>query len=77
VIFPALGKSIEIPLFDGVALELSLSEPGRYEFTCEHGVLHGVLEVEGEAGGESRIASVLRRSEIDRSIDRTKGQRCT
>lgn len=44
VIFPALGKSIELPLFGEVTLELSL-EPGRYEFTCEQGLLRGVLEV--------------------------------
>jgi plastocyanin domain-containing protein len=45
VIFPALGKSIELPLFDEVTLELLL-DPGRYEFTCEQGLLRGVLEVE-------------------------------
>jgi len=45
VIFPALGKSIELPLFGEVALELVL-EPGRYEFTCEQGLLRGVLEVD-------------------------------
>jgi len=45
VIFPALGKSIELPLFDEVTLELLL-EPGRYEFTCEQGLLRGVLEVD-------------------------------
>ncbi|MHB8059544.1 MAG: hypothetical protein ACYDHO_01765 [Gaiellaceae bacterium] len=45
VIFPALGKSIELPLFGEVTLELVL-EPGRYEFTCEQGLLRGVLEVD-------------------------------
>lgn len=45
VIFPALGKSIELPLFDEVRLELLL-EPGRYEFTCAQGLLRGVLEVD-------------------------------
>ncbi len=45
VIFPALGKSIELPLFGEVALELLL-EPGCYEFTCEQGLLRGVLEVD-------------------------------
>jgi plastocyanin domain-containing protein len=44
VIFPALGKSIQLPLFGEVTLELML-EPGRYEFTCEQGFLRGVLEV--------------------------------
>lgn len=44
VIFPALGKSIELPLFEEVTLELLL-EPGHYEFTCERGLLRGVLEV--------------------------------
>lgn len=45
VIFPALGKSIELPLFGEVTLELLL-EPGSYEFTCEQGLLRGVLEVD-------------------------------
>jgi hypothetical protein len=46
VVFPALGRSIELPLFDEVVLELLLEQPGRYEFTCEQGLLRGVLEVE-------------------------------
>jgi len=45
VIFPALGRSIELPLYGEASLELLL-EPGRYEFTCEQGLLRGVLEVE-------------------------------
>jgi plastocyanin domain-containing protein len=45
VIFPTLGKSLELPLFDEVTLELLL-EPGSYEFTCEQGLLRGVLEVD-------------------------------
>jgi len=45
VIFPALGRSIELPLYGEASLELSL-EPGRYEFTCEQGLLRGVLEVD-------------------------------
>ena len=45
VIFPALGKSIELPLFGEASLKLLL-EPGRYEFTCEQGLLRGVLEVD-------------------------------
>ena len=45
VIFPTLGKSIELPLFGEVTLELLL-EPGRYEFTCEQGLLRGVLVVD-------------------------------
>jgi|GEM_PF-1885701 len=45
VIFPTLGKSIELPLFGEVTLELLL-EPGRYEFTCEQGLLRGVLVIE-------------------------------
>ena len=49
VIFPALGRSIELPLFGEVALELLLEQPGRYEFTCERGLLRGVLEVESGA----------------------------
>lgn len=45
VIFPSLGRSIELPLLQEVALELVLNEPGRHEFTCERGLLRGVLEV--------------------------------
>jgi hypothetical protein len=57
VIFPALGKSIELPLFGEVALELLL-ERGSYEFTCEQGLLRGVLEVD-----EPRRPRVLQRSQ--------------
>jgi plastocyanin domain-containing protein len=57
VIFPALGKSIELPLSGEVTLELLL-EPGRYEFTCEQGLLQGVLEV-----GERRRPRALQRSQ--------------
>jgi plastocyanin domain-containing protein len=44
VVFPALGRSIELPRLGEVTLELSLKE-GHYEFTCEQGVLRGVLVV--------------------------------
>jgi len=45
VIFPALGRSIELPLYGEASLELLL-EPGRYEFTCEQGLLRGAIEVD-------------------------------
>jgi plastocyanin domain-containing protein len=57
VIFPALGRSIELPLYGEAALVLLL-EPGRYEFTCEQGLLRGVLEVD-----ERRRPRVLQRSQ--------------
>ena len=47
VVFPAFGKSAMLPPYQDVLVELLPSEPGEYEFTCQMGVLHGTLVVEG------------------------------
>lgn len=51
VVFPAFGKSAMLPPYQDVLVELVPREPGAYEFTCQLGVLHGTLLVEGDAGG--------------------------
>jgi plastocyanin domain-containing protein len=53
VVFPAFGKSAMLPPYQDVLVELLPREPGEYEFTCQMGVLHGTLMVEGD-GGDSR-----------------------
>ena len=51
VVFPAFGKSAMLPPYQDVLVELLPREPGEYEFTCQMGVLHGTLVVEGDGGG--------------------------
>ena len=51
VVFPAFGKSAMLPPYQDVLVELLPREPGEYEFTCQMGVLHGTLVVEGDRGG--------------------------
>ena len=51
VVFPAFGKNAMLPPYQDVVVELLLHEPGEYEFTCQMGVLHGTLVVEGDGGG--------------------------
>ena len=50
VVFPAFGKSAMLPPYQDVVVALLLHEPGKYEFTCQTGVLHGTLVVEGDGG---------------------------
>lgn len=50
VVFPAFGKSAMLPPYQDVLVELVPYEPGEYEFTCQLGVLHGTLVVEGDGG---------------------------
>lgn len=50
VVFPAFGKSAMLPPYQDVLVELVPREAGVYEFTCQMGVLHGTLVVEGAAG---------------------------
>ena len=51
VVFPAFGKSAMLPPYQDVLVELMPHEPGEYAFTCQLGVLHGTLVVEGDGGG--------------------------
>lgn len=45
VVFPELGRSAALPPFQDVSLELHPERPGEYEFTCQLGVLRGLLVV--------------------------------
>ena len=51
VVFPAFGKSAMLPAVPGRRRRAAPHEPGAYEFTCQMGVLHGTLVVEGDGGG--------------------------
>ncbi|HJU91115.1 MAG TPA: cupredoxin domain-containing protein [Gemmatimonadaceae bacterium] len=46
VVIGALGVRRYLPAFERTAVELTLDEPGRYDFTCGMGMLHGALVVE-------------------------------
>ena len=52
VVFPAFGKSAMLPPYQDVLVELVPHAPGVYEFTCQMGVLHGTLIVEGDGEGQ-------------------------
>lgn len=46
VVFPAFGRSVTLPPFEDVTVELLPEQPGEYEFTCRLGMLRGRLMVE-------------------------------
>ena len=46
VVFPALGRSISLPPYEDVLVELPASQAGSYEFSCRMGMLHGTLIIE-------------------------------
>jgi len=46
VVFDAFGKSARLPEGKPVAIELMPTEPGKYTFTCQMGMLRGTLVVE-------------------------------
>ena len=46
VVFPDLGKSAMLPVYQDVTIELTLDRAGVHEFTCQLGMLHGRLIVE-------------------------------
>ena len=48
VIFPSLGKSVMLPPFEDVTVDLGPLPPGEHEFSCELGVLRGRIVVRGE-----------------------------
>jgi plastocyanin domain-containing protein len=48
VVFPAFGLSAMLPPFEDVVLELVPKEAGEYEFTCQLGMLRGVLVVDDD-----------------------------
>jgi plastocyanin domain-containing protein len=43
VVIGALGIRRELPPFNETTIELSPLKPGRYEFTCGMGMLHGAI----------------------------------
>jgi plastocyanin domain-containing protein len=46
VIFPDFAKSLQLPPFQTVMLELFPEKPGEYEFHCQMNMLRGKLIVE-------------------------------
>lgn len=45
VVIPSLGKSLMLPPFEDVAVELGPLPPGEHEFTCGLGILRGRILV--------------------------------
>ena len=45
VLFPAFGRSADLPEGEVVPIELTPEEPGEYGFECGMGMLHGRLIV--------------------------------
>lgn len=56
VVFPAFGRSAMLPPFESVALEVVPEHAGDYEFTCQLGMLRGLLVVDGETVERSASA---------------------
>lgn len=48
VLFPSLGKSIMLPPFEDVSVDLGPLPPGEHEFSCGLGVLRGRILVAGQ-----------------------------
>lgn len=46
VVFPHFGKSVMLPPYQDVMVELVPDQAGEYEFTCQMGMLHGLLVIE-------------------------------
>ena len=49
VVIPSLGKSVMLPPFEDVAVELGPLPPGEHEFTCGLGILRGRILVSDDA----------------------------
>ena len=45
VLFPAFGRSADLPEGETVAIDLTPEQPGEYGFECGMGMLHGKLVV--------------------------------
>lgn len=48
VVFPSLGKSVMLPPFEDVAVDLGPLPPGEHEFRCQLGVLRGRIRARGQ-----------------------------
>ena len=46
IVFPDFGKSAMLPPFESVLIELLPTRPGAFEFTCQLGILRGLLVIE-------------------------------
>ncbi|MBW8059361.1 MAG: hypothetical protein FVQ78_03320 [Solirubrobacterales bacterium] len=53
VVIPSLGKSVMLPPFVDVPVELGPLPPGEHEFSCQLGVLRGRILVRSHAAGAS------------------------
>jgi plastocyanin domain-containing protein len=49
VVFPDFGIRRFLPAGTKTTIEVTPTKPGRYEFACGMGMLHGVLIAEGES----------------------------
>ena len=60
VVFPSLGRSVDLPPFEEVAVELPELTPGSHPITCQRGVLYGRIIVREQrcdvAGPGSAVA---------------------
>ena len=54
VVFPELGRSATLLAFHDVGLDLPPLPPAEYAFTCQLGVLRGVLVLTAGDGREAR-----------------------
>ena len=48
VVVPSLGRSVMLPPFEDVAVDLGPLPPGEHEFRCALGVLRGRIVVHGQ-----------------------------
>ncbi len=54
VVIPRLGKSVMLPPFEDVVVELGPLPSGDYPFSCEFGILKGRILVRGETRQPAR-----------------------
>ena len=57
IVIPSLGKSVMLPPFEDVAVELGPLPPGDYEFTCGLGILRGRILVPDDAVSGSVVST--------------------
>ena len=51
VVFPTLGRSVMLPPFEDVVIDLGPLPRGRHPFSCELGVLRGAIVARGGTKG--------------------------
>ena len=54
VVFPGFGKSVMLPPFEDVPIDLNPERAGEFPFTCQFGMLDGRLVVDGERSEAKR-----------------------